>query len=375
VDLDGPATHISVRAAPPMERRELVHYLVMTEGGQPGRRILLERATLTIGRDPSRDVVLSDPDISRLHACLWVSDGQVMVEDQSSTNGTFIDGHRIAGPAVLGVGSLLGLGHHVLKLERRSRREVERAEQIQRDLERASHYVQSLLPAPLVDGPIRTDWQFHPSAQLGGDAFGYDRLDADTFAMYLLDVSGHGAGAAMHSVSVMSVLRQRALPDADLREPAQVLASLNAMFQMDRHDGLFFTMWYGVYHATHRTLRYACGGHHPGYLVAGGPAGATAMPLKTRGLMVGATPEARYRVGEATVPQGSALYMFSDGVFEIMATDRQWRLADFIPLLTDRHDDDAGCLPESTRLYNAVRAAARRGPLDDDFSLVVVTFA
>jgi serine phosphatase RsbU (regulator of sigma subunit) len=237
------------------------------------RRILLESGTLTLGRDPAQNVVLTDPDISRVHARLTLTHDRVIVEDLAPTNGTFIDGQAISGAAVLAEGSLLGLGQHLLKLERRSRREVERAEQMRRDIDRACHYVRSLLPDPLTDGGIQTDWLFEPSAQLGGDAFGYDRLDADTFLTYLFDVAGHGAGAAMHSVSVLNVLRQRMLPEADLRDPARALASLNAMFQMDRHDGMVFTMWYAVYDQARRILRYACGGHHPAYLVTDGPAG------------------------------------------------------------------------------------------------------
>jgi len=71
--------------------------------------------------------------------------------------------------------------------------------------------VRSLLPAPL-SGSVETEWCFQPSEQLGGDAFGYHWIDADHFAMYLLDVSGHGVGAALLSVSVLNVLRAQALP-------------------------------------------------------------------------------------------------------------------------------------------------------------------
>ena len=78
---------------------------------------------------------------------------------------------------------------------------MERAVGEQRDLERAANYVQSLLAQPIDEGPLRTEWMFRPSARLGGDAFGCDRLDGQTFAVYLFDVCGHGIGAAMHSVS------------------------------------------------------------------------------------------------------------------------------------------------------------------------------
>ena len=66
-------------------------------------------------------------------------------------------------------------------------------------------YVLSLLPAPISSGPVHVDWHFQPSAQLGGDAFGYYWLDPGTFIFYLMDVSGHGVGPAMHSVTVMNV--------------------------------------------------------------------------------------------------------------------------------------------------------------------------
>jgi serine phosphatase RsbU (regulator of sigma subunit) len=353
----------------PAEAEDIGHYLVMIEGGEIGRRVLLGAAPVTIGRDAARDLVLVDPDVSRLHLQVSLQRDRVFVEDKNSTNGTFIDGQRIA-TAVLSEGSLLQVGSHVLRLERRSKREVARSEELARDLAKASQYVHSLLPTPLSEGPVRTDWSFQPSAQLGGDAFGCDQIDADTFVFYMIDVSGHGVGAAMHSVSVLNVLRQRALPDTDPRDPAKVLAGLNSMFQMDRHDGMFLTMWYGVYHVGRRLLRYGCAGHHPGYLV---PADRTsALPLKTPGLMIGAAPDVAYRSAEIDVAAGSSLYLFSDGVFEIVTKDqRQWRLGDFVPLVTAAPDE---AVSESRRLQRAVQSAARPGPLDDDFSLLVVTF-
>jgi serine phosphatase RsbU (regulator of sigma subunit) len=341
----------------------------MIEGGEIGRRIAVGATPLTVGRDPSRDLVLYDSNVSRLHLEVCVKDGHVTVVDRDSTNGTLVDGHRVS-TAVLNDGSHLQVGSHILRVERRSKREVQRLEEVARDLDKASQYVRSLLPDPLTHGPVLTDWYFQPSLQLGGDVFGYEYLDADTFVIYLIDVSGHGAGAAMHSVSLLNVLRQRAMATTDVRQPAQVLSALNAMFQMDRHDGMLFTMWYGVYDLARRLLRFGSAGHHPGYLV---PADRRMpIPLRTPGPMLGAMPAAGFSAGEVTVEPGSSLYLFSDGVFEVMTADeRQWRLADFLPLLTE--PPQAGTR-ESLRLHRAVRNIARPGPFDDDFSLVVVTF-
>jgi serine phosphatase RsbU (regulator of sigma subunit) len=343
--------------------------LVIVEGDDPGRWIPLGTEPVTAGRDAQLDIVLSGSAVSRLHLLVTAIDGAVVVEDLGSTNGTFIDGQRLGTRGLLPVGSVLRVGDHIFRCERRGRREMERAMQERRDLERAATYVRSLLAQPLSDGPMRTEWMFLPSARLGGDAFGYQQLDARTFMIYLLDVSGHGVGAAMHSVSVLNVLRQRAVPQTDFKDPVQVVTNLNSMFQMDCHDEQYFTMWYGVYDALDRTVTYASAGHHPAYLVA--PDRATALPLKTSGLMVGAMPDSRARAAKARIPAGSRLYLFSDGVFEVMTREGQWRLDDFVALL---REPIVSGTSECQRLYRSVKAALDPGQFEDDVSLLVVTF-
>jgi sigma-B regulation protein RsbU (phosphoserine phosphatase) len=108
------------------------------------------------------------------------------------------------------------------------------------ELTQAARYVRSLLPEKRSTGSIRADWRFIPSTDLGGDSFGYDWIDDDHFAFYLLDVSGHGVGAALLSVSALNALRSQSLPQTDFHQPGQVLAALNRAFQMDQQDGLYF---------------------------------------------------------------------------------------------------------------------------------------
>ena len=67
--------------------------------------------------------------------------------------------------------------------------------QTDEELTEAANYVKQMLPLPLNDGPVSIDWRFVPSASLGGDAFGYQWIDDDNLAVYLVDVSGHGVGA------------------------------------------------------------------------------------------------------------------------------------------------------------------------------------
>ena len=80
------------------------------------------------------------------------------------------------------------------------------------ELSEAAAYVQSVLPAPIKDGPVSASWQFLPSSSLGGDAFGYGPEKDGKFGICLLDVCGHGVGAALLSISVLNVIRAESLP-------------------------------------------------------------------------------------------------------------------------------------------------------------------
>ena len=344
-------------------------YLVGLEGPDAGRYFELTAAPLAGGRDGHLSLVLSDNQVSRLHLLVTAENGVVIVEDLGSTNGTYVDGQRIVDRAPLPVGSLLRVGDDVFRCERCSRHDMERAAEQHRDLERAAKYVHSLLPPPLEAGPLLTEWLFLPSARLGGDAFGYEAIDEHTYLIYLIDVSGHGVGAAMHSLSVLNAIKQRAVSAMDLTAPARVLSRLNVMFPMERHDDQYFTMWYGVYDSRRRSLIYSSAGHHPAFLVPADKRHAT--PLRTAGTVIGACADATFAAAEVGVPEGSSLYLFSDGVFEILTKDRHWHLSDFVPLLLQPASPGTS---ECRRLSDAVTAARCSSRRDDDFSMLIVTF-
>jgi sigma-B regulation protein RsbU (phosphoserine phosphatase) len=142
------------------------------------------------------------------------------------------------------------------------------------------------------------------------------------------------------------------------------------MFKMEEHGSMFFTLWYGVYRPSTRTLRYGTAGHHPAYLVP--PERRDAKPLRTPGLAIGVVDEFAFNEATTTIPPGSRLYIFSDGVFEIVtATGKRWELDDFLPLLLESLVPGQA---EPQRLLHRVHGAARRGPLEDDFSLLVAEF-
>jgi sigma-B regulation protein RsbU (phosphoserine phosphatase) len=204
------------------------------------------------------------------------------------------------------------------------------------DLAQAAKYVQSLLPEPLRKGPIRTEWRFIPSLSLGGDAFGYHWLDDDHFAFYLLDVSGHGVGPALLSVSALNAIRSQALPQTNFLEPGEVITALNRAFQMEQQGNLYFTMWYGIFNKADRTIHYGGGGHPPALLLTGPTeAEATIHQLEAKGPMVGAFSDLDYSSDTIELDTFAQLYLFSDGAYEIEKADtKMWAWSEFVAFMS-----------------------------------------
>jgi len=87
--------------------------LIVRTGPNPGVVIDLTKEVSMMGRDVTNDVVLGDAEISRQHARLTRTPAGFVLEDLGSTNGTFVNGDRLAAPRVLNAGDLLGLGENV----------------------------------------------------------------------------------------------------------------------------------------------------------------------------------------------------------------------------------------------------------------------
>jgi hypothetical protein len=102
----------AARAAP----ARLVLTAVAPQDGRPGRTIPLN-GELTIGRRPPANVLLRDDAVSGRHARVARQDGAWIVEDLGSTNGTFVNGRRLAGPAVLAPGDVLVTGSATWRFE------------------------------------------------------------------------------------------------------------------------------------------------------------------------------------------------------------------------------------------------------------------
>ena len=71
-----------------------------------------------VGRSPGSDIVINADYVSGRHARFGLFSDALVVEDMGSTNGTLVDGKRIAAPATLEVGSLVSIGDVTLRIGR-----------------------------------------------------------------------------------------------------------------------------------------------------------------------------------------------------------------------------------------------------------------
>ena len=238
------------------------------------------------------------------------------------------------------------------------------------ELEEAEEYLRSLFPDP-VETPLQVTWKHQSCSELGGDALGYHWIDKSHLAMYVLDVCGHGVGASLLSATAINVLRSGSLPVSDMRQPAEVLGTLNNMFLIEQQNNRFFTIWYGVYNIETRTLTYGGAGHPAALLFTPSGHRPALHRLKSTGAIIGIIEGMDYDQLTCSVPEGSHLVVLTDGCFEVIHGDGSMMDADVLEhfLLEHIQDDD---------MADAwfMECQRRRGDttLDDDFTLLRIRF-
>lgn len=80
-------------------------------------RQIFTRSELMIGRDPACDIPLNDDTVSNHHARVWFKNKQWWVEDENSTNGTYLNDERLEIPTILISGDELRIGNIFLLVE------------------------------------------------------------------------------------------------------------------------------------------------------------------------------------------------------------------------------------------------------------------
>ena len=209
----------------------------------------------------------------------------------------------------------------------------------ERELQIARSIQENLLPRtmPLVPR-FEVAGSSQPARMVGGDYYDLIPLPDGRFVAIIADVSGKGVPAAI----LMSALR--AAVYVEVRHMAtdeliSIVERLNQMICRDTMNNMFITMVMGVLDPERQTLTYCNVGHvHPILCLPDGQVQA----LESGGCFLGVIPTASYEEETIDLVAGSLLFMYSDGVTDLMNEQREFfgidRLTD---LLVSFHDQSA----------------------------------
>ncbi|MER5768925.1 FHA domain-containing protein FhaB/FipA [Streptomyces sp. NPDC001985] len=101
------------------QRRGAPTKLVVSEGTLTGTTVALQGQTITLGRAHDSTIVLDDDYASSRHARIYPDrDGQWIVEDLGSTNGTYLDRTRLTTPTPIPLGAPIRIGKTVIELRK-----------------------------------------------------------------------------------------------------------------------------------------------------------------------------------------------------------------------------------------------------------------
>jgi sigma-B regulation protein RsbU (phosphoserine phosphatase) len=232
------------------------------------------------------------------------------------------------GEVVARVRAQLKIQHLTKALLKANEGLLEKQQSLDDDLKAASEIQKSLLPKGELDiHGVDVAWRFMPCQRIGGDLLNIFRLDEDHWAIYMLDVSGHGVPSAMVAVSVSQMLRPQTgylskrpkgpSPFYSIVSPADVLNALDREYPIERFDK-FFTISYLVLNARTGLLRYSNGAHPPPVLLhKGGPLEL----LDEGGTIIGMGGVLPFEEGSQRLRFGDRLFLYTDGIVEYRNRD------------------------------------------------------
>lgn len=107
-------THLAL-GTPRRSPRQATEVVVVRSEQLAGKRFDIS-GPFVVGRSPDADLVIDDPYASDLHLRFGVHEGQMVLHDLGSTNGTYVNGRRVVAPMDLSKGDTVQIGRTILEV-------------------------------------------------------------------------------------------------------------------------------------------------------------------------------------------------------------------------------------------------------------------
>ncbi len=243
---------------------------------------------------------------------------------------------------------------------------------IDRELQIIGEIQRSLLPAKLPDIPgLQLAADYQTSARAGGDYYDFFPIGDNAWGIFIADVAGHGAPAAVLMAITHAIAHTR---PGSPTPPGALLADLNRhLTRSYTASGTFVTAFYAVYNPATHELRYTTAGHNTPRLLRNG----AILPLDARGgLPLGIIDQQNYEEASLTLHPGDLLLLYTDGITESMAPTRpdgtrelfgEARLDQVLQMHSSATADQL-----IAAVNDAVRAHTSAAPPADDQTLVAL---
>ena len=191
-------------------------------------------------------------------------------------------------------------------------------ERIGAELSVATQIQADMLPSIFPPFPDRHEFDIYasmtPAKEVGGDFYDFFMIDEHRIALVMADVSGKGVPAALFMVIAKTMIKNRCMMGED---PATVLSNVNNQLCENNEEGMFVTVWLGIYDIVTGQLDYVNAGHeYPALARAGEP---FALIREKPCFVVAGMEGMSYRKHTLMLSPGDRLFLYTDGVPE--ATD------------------------------------------------------
>ena len=207
---------------------------------------------------------------------------------------------------------------------------AEAAARIDKELEYAKQIQLSALPTNYPNGEDYSIYaEMIAAKEVGGDFYDFYKLNDNTVAFLVADVSGKGIPAAMFMMTAKTIIKDLAESGMAVND---IFTKANQKLCENNESGMFVTAWMGILDIPSGKLQFANAGHNPPLLKR---ADGSFEYLKTRaGFVLAGMEGIKYRVGELTLCSGDRLFLYTDGVTEATNVENKLygedRLVEFI---------------------------------------------
>jgi len=240
------------------------------------------------------------------------------------------------------------------------------ASRMAEELRLASNVQRSLLPPPLQHARLDIAREFIPFREIGGDLYDFVPLGPHRMAFAIGDVMGKGVPAALLAANLKASIRAQV--EADNVCPATLVTKVNRMFWDVVPNGLFASLFFGVFDLETSELAFVNAGHHYPFLLT---AEGEVRDLVQGGTVLGLEEDSTYDQGSIAFHPSDLFVFYSDGITD--RTDPQGELfgVERLKEAAARTHSDSSARITLYSLLGEVQGWSAGAQADDDMTLVV----